>query len=54
VVIAVKTDRYASVPGDESWWDVPVAEVSDVPAVAAAREQYERTRRRQRRFLSPP
>jgi 3D-(3,5/4)-trihydroxycyclohexane-1,2-dione acylhydrolase (decyclizing) len=54
VVIAVETDRYAGVPGDESWWDVPVAEVSEHPAVAAAREQYERDRGRQRSYLSRP
>ena len=54
VVIAVETDRYAGVPDDESWWDVPVAEVSEQPAVAAAREQYERDRDRQRSYLSRP
>jgi 3D-(3,5/4)-trihydroxycyclohexane-1,2-dione acylhydrolase (decyclizing) len=54
VVIAVETDRYAGLPGDESWWDVPVAEVSEVPAVAAAREEYERARSRQRPYLGTP
>jgi 3D-(3,5/4)-trihydroxycyclohexane-1,2-dione acylhydrolase (decyclizing) len=54
VVIAVETDRYAGLPGNESWWDVPVAEVSEMPAVAAAREEYERARRRQRSYLGPP
>lgn len=54
VVIAVETDRYAGVAGDARWWDVPVAEVSAVPAVAAAREQYERGRVRQRPHLSQP
>ena len=54
VVVTVETDRYAGVPEGESWWDVPVAEVSEVPAVAAARERYERARVRQRDHLSPP
>jgi 3D-(3,5/4)-trihydroxycyclohexane-1,2-dione acylhydrolase (decyclizing) len=54
VVIAVETDRYAGLPGDESWWDVPVAEVSEMPAVAVAREEYERARRRQRPYLGAP
>jgi 3D-(3,5/4)-trihydroxycyclohexane-1,2-dione acylhydrolase (decyclizing) len=54
VVIAVETDRYAGLPGDESWWDVPVAEISEMPAVAAAREEYERARRRQRPYLAAP
>ena len=53
-MIAVETDRYAGVPGDESWWDVPVAEVFELPAVIAAREQYERDRARQRAHLSQP
>jgi 3D-(3,5/4)-trihydroxycyclohexane-1,2-dione acylhydrolase (decyclizing) len=51
VVIAIEVDRYAGVPSYETWWDVPVAEVSDVPAVQAAREQYEAARKRQRRAL---
>jgi 3D-(3,5/4)-trihydroxycyclohexane-1,2-dione acylhydrolase (decyclizing) len=54
VVIAVETDRYAGVPDGESWWDVPVAEVSEVPAVTAARERYERARVRQRDHLRTP
>ena len=37
VVLAIEVDRYEGVPGYESWWDVPVAEVSEVRAVKAAR-----------------
>jgi 3D-(3,5/4)-trihydroxycyclohexane-1,2-dione acylhydrolase (decyclizing) len=48
VVIAVEVDRHASVPGYESWWDVPVAEVSDVASVRAARERYEAARQDER------
>jgi 3D-(3,5/4)-trihydroxycyclohexane-1,2-dione acylhydrolase (decyclizing) len=51
VVIYVEVDRYAGVPGYESWWDVPVAEVSDVPEVQTARAEYERARRAQQRPL---
>ena len=29
VVVHIEADRYAGVPNYESWWDVPVAEVSD-------------------------
>jgi len=50
-VIHVEVDRYAGVPGYESWWDVPVAEVSEVPAAQAARAEYEHARRAQRRPL---
>ena len=54
VVIHIETDRYAGVPGYESWWDVPVAELSDAPAVQAARAQYEADRAHQRRHLEAP
>ena len=32
-VIVIEVDKEARVPGYESWWDVPVAEVSEVEAV---------------------
>jgi 3D-(3,5/4)-trihydroxycyclohexane-1,2-dione acylhydrolase (decyclizing) len=51
VVIAVATDRYEGVPGYESWWDVPVAEVSEAATVRAAREAYEHAKTAERRFL---
>ncbi len=44
VVLAIEVDRYEGVPAYESWWDVPVAEVSAVEAVRAARAAYERSR----------
>jgi 3D-(3,5/4)-trihydroxycyclohexane-1,2-dione acylhydrolase (decyclizing) len=43
-VIAIEVDRYEGVPGYESWWDVPVAEVSAVDSVREARERYEQAR----------
>jgi 3D-(3,5/4)-trihydroxycyclohexane-1,2-dione acylhydrolase (decyclizing) len=51
VVVHVEVDRYAGVPSYEGWWDVPVAEVSDDPAVRAARDEYERARRAQRPYV---
>jgi 3D-(3,5/4)-trihydroxycyclohexane-1,2-dione acylhydrolase (decyclizing) len=54
VVVHVETDRYAGVPSYDSWWDVPVAELSDAPAVQAARTEYEAARTRQRRHLEAP
>jgi 3D-(3,5/4)-trihydroxycyclohexane-1,2-dione acylhydrolase (decyclizing) len=45
VVLAIEVDRYEGVPGYESWWDVPVAEVSGVESVREARKAYERARR---------
>ncbi len=50
-VITVKNDRYVSVPGYESWWDVPVAEVSEMPSVREARKDWERMRAKERYFL---
>ncbi|HVA31379.1 MAG TPA: 3D-(3,5/4)-trihydroxycyclohexane-1,2-dione acylhydrolase (decyclizing), partial [Gaiellaceae bacterium] len=50
-VIVVPADRYAGVPSYESWWDVPVAEVSELESVRAAREEYEQARTAERRFL---
>jgi len=46
VVLAIEVDRYEGVPGYESWWDVPVAEVSEVEAVKAARAAYDQARPR--------
>jgi 3D-(3,5/4)-trihydroxycyclohexane-1,2-dione acylhydrolase (decyclizing) len=44
VCICLKVDRRQRVGGYQSWWDVPVAEVSDDPDVQAARLGYEQTR----------
>jgi 3D-(3,5/4)-trihydroxycyclohexane-1,2-dione acylhydrolase (decyclizing) len=51
VVIAVEVDRYEGVPSYESWWDVAVSEVSDVPSVQAARKDYEAARAAEREHL---
>ena len=48
VVIYVPVDRYEGVPGYESWWEVPVAEVSESAEVKAAREEHERGMARRR------
>jgi 3D-(3,5/4)-trihydroxycyclohexane-1,2-dione acylhydrolase (decyclizing) len=48
VVIVIEVDRYAAVPNYESWWDVPVAEVSTVGSVQRARRAYEQARQRMR------
>jgi 3D-(3,5/4)-trihydroxycyclohexane-1,2-dione acylhydrolase (decyclizing) len=51
-VIVVEVDRHESVPGYDSWWDVPVAEVSEQAAVQQARADYEDARGEERRFLA--
>lgn len=50
-VIVVEVDKEARVPGYESWWDVPVSEISDMNSVRQARAAYEKARRRERIFL---
>jgi 3D-(3,5/4)-trihydroxycyclohexane-1,2-dione acylhydrolase (decyclizing) len=49
-VIVVETDRSAHVPGYESWWDVPVSEISSLDEVRAARAKYEQAVRRERAY----
>ncbi|HEX2232099.1 MAG TPA: 3D-(3,5/4)-trihydroxycyclohexane-1,2-dione acylhydrolase (decyclizing) [Thermoleophilaceae bacterium] len=51
VVVHIEVDRYAGVPSYESWWDVPVAEVSEIEATAAARAAWEAMRARERSYL---
>jgi 3D-(3,5/4)-trihydroxycyclohexane-1,2-dione acylhydrolase (decyclizing) len=50
-VIVVETAIGARVPGYESWWDVPVAEVSEIDAVRQAHAEYEKTRVKERYFF---
>jgi 3D-(3,5/4)-trihydroxycyclohexane-1,2-dione acylhydrolase (decyclizing) len=51
VVIHVYTDRYEGVPDYESWWEVPVAEVSASEDVRKARAENERGQERRRWYL---
>jgi len=44
----MKVDRRQRVGGYESWWDVPVAEVSVDAEVQAARVRYQETRKARR------
>ena len=50
-VIYIQNDRYQSAPGYESWWDVVVAEVSEMPQVETARAAWEEMRAQERYFL---
>jgi 3D-(3,5/4)-trihydroxycyclohexane-1,2-dione acylhydrolase (decyclizing) len=51
VVIHIPVDRYEGVPDYESFWDVPVAEVSGMETVGAAYEEYAENKRAERRYL---
>jgi len=48
VVIYIAVDRYEAVPSYEGWWEVPVAEVGERPAVKRARDEHERDSQRRR------
>lgn len=50
VCIVTETDRRQRVGGYESWWDVPVAEVSENPEVRDARKDYESSKSQERFF----
>ena len=51
VVITIETDPLAAAPDSGSWWDVPVAEESQLESVRQARAAYESAQSRQRRYL---
>jgi len=50
-VIGIEVDRYEGVPAYDSWWDVPVAQVSTVDAVKSARQKYEASKEKEQRYL---
>ncbi|PYX66473.1 MAG: 3D-(3,5/4)-trihydroxycyclohexane-1,2-dione acylhydrolase (decyclizing), partial [Acidobacteria bacterium] len=50
-VVVIETAYEQSVPSYESWWDVPVAEVSEPESVRVARQKYEEARKKQRYFF---
>jgi 3D-(3,5/4)-trihydroxycyclohexane-1,2-dione acylhydrolase (decyclizing) len=49
-VVVVETDYYDGVGGYESWWDVPIAEVSEMEAVEQARKKYVEGKKKERYF----
>jgi 3D-(3,5/4)-trihydroxycyclohexane-1,2-dione acylhydrolase (decyclizing) len=50
-VVVIETAINQRIAGYESWWDVPVAEVSEQQSVRDARETYEKARQKERTFL---
>ena len=51
VLVHVDTDLEYQSPGGDGWWDVPVAEVSDLDFTKAARETYNEFKATQRPYL---
>ena len=52
-VVHVETDPFVGAPSSESWWDVPVAEVSTLASTREARAVYDEHRATQRPHLAP-
>ena len=50
-VVHIVTDRYQGVGGSEVWWDVPIAEVSEIESVQQARADYEEDVKQERYYL---
>jgi len=50
-VVHIETDPLSPVPSSESWWDVPVAEVSGLDSTSSARAAYDAAKRNQRLYL---
>ncbi len=52
-VVHIETDPLAPVPSSESWWDVPVSDVSRLDSTQQAYEVYQRHKATQRAYLTP-
>jgi 3D-(3,5/4)-trihydroxycyclohexane-1,2-dione acylhydrolase (decyclizing) len=51
VLVEIETDPLVPAPSSGSWWDVAVAEVSDLDTAVEARKSYEVSKGQQRRYL---
>jgi 3D-(3,5/4)-trihydroxycyclohexane-1,2-dione acylhydrolase (decyclizing) len=54
VLVHIETDPAVPAPDSQAWWDVPVAEVSELESTRQARMDYERSKAGQRPYLAPP
>jgi len=52
-LVHIETDPMIPAPDSETWWDVPVAEVSALEDTRRAREAYEKAKTAQRPFVGP-
>jgi 3D-(3,5/4)-trihydroxycyclohexane-1,2-dione acylhydrolase (decyclizing) len=50
-VIVIETDLHQGIPSYETWWDVPIAEISGLEAVREARKRYDQEKAKERIFL---
>jgi 3D-(3,5/4)-trihydroxycyclohexane-1,2-dione acylhydrolase (decyclizing) len=51
--VHIETDPLAPVPSSESWWDVPVSDVSQLDSTQQAYKTYASRKTTQRPFLTP-
>ena len=53
VLVHIETDPMIPAPDSEAWWDVPVAEVSELDSTRRARAAYDQAKPDQRPFVGP-
>jgi 3D-(3,5/4)-trihydroxycyclohexane-1,2-dione acylhydrolase (decyclizing) len=53
IAIHVTTDPLIGGPDSDSWWDVPVSQVSELQSTQAASAHYEESKKAQRPYLAP-
>ncbi len=53
IAIHVKTDPLIGAPDSDSWWDVPVSQVSDLESTQTASAAYVESKKAQRPYLAP-
>jgi 3D-(3,5/4)-trihydroxycyclohexane-1,2-dione acylhydrolase (decyclizing) len=53
ILIQVRTDPLVHAPDSDSWWDVPVSQVSELDSTRAASASYEDSKKAQRPYLAP-
>jgi 3D-(3,5/4)-trihydroxycyclohexane-1,2-dione acylhydrolase (decyclizing) len=53
ILIQVRTDPLVHAPDSDSWWDVPVSQVSRLDSTRAASASYEDFKKAQRPYLAP-
>ena len=50
-VVVIETDYNQRVAGYESWWDVPIAEVSEIESVSSAHQNYAKEKKKEKLFF---
>jgi len=53
ILIHVRTDPLVYTPDSDSWWDVPVSQVSELDSTRAAATAYEESKKAQHAYLAP-